>query len=320
MPSKTNVIEWSNAGPDDISWVHPDTEIRWGAAVIVHEYESAIFMRDGKIYDVLNPGRHTVDTQNLPLITAAYRLVVGFGETPFKAQVVFIAKKQFVGKFGVNTNVRLSPDNPFPIELQSHGSYFFRISDPVLLLTQFVGGVSAFSTQDVTSTLRALFNEKYIQELNRYSATDVYSKLEETSRKIKNSTVHDTFAQRGIELLDLKIEGVEIPLFKKLQEEDPKAGIALFTDLMKGHGGDYAKLVDTMKALGQNSSSGFLGALLAMPQLMPNVIQSMPHGTPQQSNSITNALRELKKSLDEGLITQEDYDKTKNRLLGGLQE
>lgn len=333
MSSKTNVIEWTNPGPDDIFWMHPNEEIRWGSAVIVNQYEAAIFMRDGKIYDVLSAGRHVVDTQNIPLLTNAFKLVMGYGETPFKAKIVYIALKQFVGKFGTSTNVKLSPKNPFPTELKTFGNYYYRVSEPILFLTQFVGGNSNFSTQDVTTTLRSLFTEQYIQELSKYSATDVYTKLEEISRKIKNSNVYDFFKQRGIELLELKIEGVELPLFKKIQEEDPKAGIALFTQLMDGQGGDYAKLVDSMKALGNSSAAGMIGAFIGVPQMLGSALQqSPPQNTAQSSNTVNNQpsqgtkktsvdkLRELKQMLDEKLISQDDYDKAKTAILGEFED
>ncbi len=62
------VIEWTNAGPDDILWRYPSEDITWGSQLIVHEYEVAVFFRDGKAYDVFNAGRHTLTTLNLPLL------------------------------------------------------------------------------------------------------------------------------------------------------------------------------------------------------------------------------------------------------------
>jgi len=47
-------------------------------------------VRDGKIYDVLPPRRHVLDTQNLPLLTRAFGFLAGYGETPFKAKVIFV--------------------------------------------------------------------------------------------------------------------------------------------------------------------------------------------------------------------------------------
>jgi membrane protease subunit (stomatin/prohibitin family) len=90
------VIEWQNAGSEDIVWRYPNEEITWGAQLIVNEYEVAVFFRDGKAYDVFGAGRHTLTTLNLPLITGLLTRLVGFGgNKPFKAAVIFISTKVF---------------------------------------------------------------------------------------------------------------------------------------------------------------------------------------------------------------------------------
>ena len=53
------IIEWKDPNPSDIIWQYPDENIMWGAQLIVHEMETAVFFRDGKAYDVFGPGRHT---------------------------------------------------------------------------------------------------------------------------------------------------------------------------------------------------------------------------------------------------------------------
>ena len=75
------VIEWVNAGPDDIIYKYPNEDITWGAQLVVHEYEMAVFFRDGKVYDVFNAGRHTLTTLNLPLLTSLLTRIAGFGAT-----------------------------------------------------------------------------------------------------------------------------------------------------------------------------------------------------------------------------------------------
>src|SRR6267143_1707616 len=87
------VIEWRGAGPDDIVWRYPVEEITNAAQLVVHEYETAVFLRDGKAYDVFPPGRHTLTTLNLPLITSAYRIFFG-GKTPFTATVIYVSTNQ----------------------------------------------------------------------------------------------------------------------------------------------------------------------------------------------------------------------------------
>jgi len=79
------VIEWKNPRPEDVVWRYPIEDITWGAQLIVREYEAAVFFRDGKAYDVFGPGRHTLTTLNLPLLTAVLSRIAGYRETPFKA-------------------------------------------------------------------------------------------------------------------------------------------------------------------------------------------------------------------------------------------
>jgi membrane protease subunit (stomatin/prohibitin family) len=322
--SKTNVIEWTNAGPDDILWVYPYEDIRWGSVVVVHEYETAVFMRDGKIYDVLNPGRHTITTQNIPLLTRAYRLVMGYGETPFKATIVFISLKQFRGRFGIGSRVRISPNALYTTELQAFGDYWFRVADPVLFLTQIAGAVKSLATQDVSNFIKSFLSELLIQELSKRSATDAYTNLEEVTRRIKADVVAEAFAQRGLELIDLKMGGVSLPLLEKMEKEDPTYGLPLLIAIQKGEEDQVlqiVKTVESMRALGKSPGAGIMGALFAIPQMLgaqpAQPVQPSQPVQPAQpaQKSFADRLRELKKMLDDGLITQEDYDRVKKQIL-----
>jgi len=113
------VIEWQNAGAEDIVWRYPTEDITWGAQLIVHEYELAVFFRDGKAYDIFNAGRHTLTTLNLPLLTSLLTRIAGFGgQKPFKAGVIFISTKVFAGKYGTRAQTtELAP-------LQVFGQFF----------------------------------------------------------------------------------------------------------------------------------------------------------------------------------------------------
>jgi len=322
--SKTNVIEWTNAGPDDILWVYPYEDIRWGSVVVVHEYETAVFMRDGKVYDVLNPGRHTITTQNIPLLTRAYRLVMGYGETPFKATIVFISLKQFRGRFGISSRVKISPNALYTTELQAFGDYWFRVADPVLFLTQIAGAVKSLTTQDVSNFIRSFLSELLMQELSKRSATDVYTNLEEVTRRIKADVVAEAFAQRGLELIDLKMGGVSLPLLEKMEKEDPTYGLPLLIAIQKGEEDQVlqiVKTVESMRALGKSPGAGIMGALFAIPQMLgAQPVQPAQPSQPAQptqptQKSYADRLRELKKMLDDGLITQEDYDRVKKQIL-----
>jgi membrane protease subunit (stomatin/prohibitin family) len=194
------VIEWKTVGPEDIVWKYPVEEISWGAQLIVHEYEAAVFFRDGKAYDVFGPGRHTITTMNVPLLRSAFKLF--YGETPFKATVIFVSTKQFAGKWGAKAQTtELAP-------LLVHGTFWFKISDPSLFVNEVVGGKGAYTTSEVNEFLRGFINEKTIDELSRYDLTTVFTKLDETSTIVKTN-IGEALKRVGTDLVDLKFEGID---------------------------------------------------------------------------------------------------------------
>lgn len=196
------IIEWVNPGPDDIVWLYPNENITWGTQLIVHEMEAAVFFRDGKAYDVFGPGRHTVTTLNIPLLTRILRTLAGFSETPFKSRVIFVSIKEFPGKFGARAQTtELAP-------LMVHGTYWFKVADPTLFITEIVGGQDAFTTSSVNEFLKGFLNEKIIDELSKYSLEQVYTKLNETSVVVKTH-LQDAFSRVGAALIDLRFEGID---------------------------------------------------------------------------------------------------------------
>jgi membrane protease subunit (stomatin/prohibitin family) len=197
------VIEWTNVGSEAIVWRYPNEEITWGAQLIVKEYEMAVFFRDGKAYDVFGPGRHTLTTLNLPILTSLLTRLAGFGgNKPFKATVLFISTKVFAGKWGTRAQTtELAP-------LQVYGQFWFKVGDASLFVNEVVGGQSAYTTEQVNSFLRGFLNEKIIDELSHYDLITVFTRLDETSVIVKNTLI-DYFKRVGIELTDLRFEGVD---------------------------------------------------------------------------------------------------------------
>lgn len=169
---------------------------------MVHEYEAAVFFRDGKAYDVFRAGRHVLTTANLPLITRILSAMAGFDRVPFRASVIFISLKQFLGRFGAQGQTKeLAP-------LKFYGSFWFRVEDPNLFVNEVVGGQSLYTTEGLQSFLRGYFNERLIDTLSQYSLAEVYGKLDETSLLTK-SILFEALSRIGLELIDLKFEGID---------------------------------------------------------------------------------------------------------------
>ncbi|MEM3018936.1 MAG: SPFH domain-containing protein [Candidatus Bathyarchaeia archaeon] len=196
------VIEWVNPSGEDVVWRYPIEDITWGAQLIVHEMETAVFFRDGKVYEVFGPGRHTLTTQNLPLLTGVLSRIAGFERNPFKCMVIYVSMRRFAGKFGGRTQtVEIAP-------LMFHGSYWFQIRDPSLFVMEVVGRQSLFTTTDVNEYIRGYINEATLKQLSTYSIFNVFTNLPTVSSEVK-VRIAEEFTRFGMELTDLRFEGVD---------------------------------------------------------------------------------------------------------------
>jgi membrane protease subunit (stomatin/prohibitin family) len=250
------VIEWKTAGSEDIVWRYPNEDITWGAQLIVHEYEMAVFFRDGKAYDVFGPGRHTLTTLNLPILTRLLTLVAGYGERPFKAAVIYISTKVFAGKFGTSAQTtELAP-------LKVFGGFWFKIEDAQLFVNEVVGGQNAYATADVNNFLRGYLNEKIIDELSHYDLITVFTRLDETSVIVKNSLT-DYFKRLGVELTDLRFEGIDTTPEYRERLFWLKTGRTAPEEVLR---------METMKSaaesLGKSSGAGLGTGMVLIPQIM----------------------------------------------------
>src|SRR5713101_2949672 len=172
------VIEWRGAAEDAIVFRYPVESIQWGAQLVVHEYEVAVFLKDGKAYDVFPAGRHTLTTLNLPLISRAYGVFFG-GKTPFTAIVIYVSTKQFAGKWGAKAQTtELAP-------LMVHGTAWFRIKDPNLFVNEVVGGQGAYNTGQVDDFIRGFINERVIDVISKYDLATAFTQLDKASTDVK---------------------------------------------------------------------------------------------------------------------------------------
>lgn len=256
------VIEWVGPRDADIVLRYPIEEIAWGDNLVVHEYEAAVFFRDGKAYDVFRAGRHVLSTLNLPLLTKIFSKIAGFDKVPFRSTVIFISLKQFQGKFGAQGQTReLAP-------LKFYGGFWFRVEEPNLFVNEIVGGQSSFTTDKLQEFLRGYFNERLIDTLSQHSLVEVYGKLDETSLLSKN-LLFDAFSRIGLELMEVKFEGIDTT---------PEFRDRLFY-LRTGVGAaDYLRMETVQKSAESLSKGGGGAAIGAGAVILPQVLQQPVQG------------------------------------------
>ena len=215
MSQFMEVIEWFDATGEEIVHRIPEGgsgETKFGAQLVVRENQAAIFFRDGKALDVLGPGRHTLSTLNLPILTKVLSLPWGF-TSPFRCEVLFVNLKVFTSlRWGTKDPVVFKDSELGLIRLRAFGAFTMQVKQPLLFINTIVGTQGQFDTTHVEDYLR----EVIVSRLNDFlgEAVDTILKLpkqyDEMGVAVKTLLAED-FRKYGIELVDFFINRITPP-------------------------------------------------------------------------------------------------------------
>jgi membrane protease subunit (stomatin/prohibitin family) len=187
-------------------------DFKVGSQLIVRENQWAVFFRDGKAYDVFGPGRHTLATQNIPLLTAALTLPL-FGDSPFRSEVYFVSQRTFTDlKWGTAEPI-LFRDSEFKmIRLRSNGIYTIQITDPKLFVLKIVGTRSIFTNTQIEDFMRGVIVGRLADILGEHldSVLDLPRYFDELGAGLK-ARIKDDFAQYGLAIVDFIINAISPP-------------------------------------------------------------------------------------------------------------
>ncbi|MEP0775111.1 MAG: SPFH domain-containing protein [Acidobacteriota bacterium] len=206
-------------------------EIKLGAQLIVHQAQEAVFYRDGRALDVFPPGRHTLTTQNIPLLTKALSLPFGF-TSPFRVQVVFVSRRTFLDqKWGTREPVVFRDRELGVVRLRAFGSYAYRISDSRTFVNTVVGSLGQFDTQRLEDFYRDVIISRLNDVLgeNLSSILDLPALYDELGGLVRARLVED-FGKYGADLSDFYITSITPPE-EVLARLDERAGMGAVGNL-----------------------------------------------------------------------------------------
>ena len=326
MPWK--VIEYQNiAGDEIVARIPPQgtAELVSGSQLIVQEGQHATFFHDGKPADSFRAGRYSLSTQNLPVLGQLMKIAT-LGRSPFRSYVYFVALKTFTDLGWGTPSPILFRDKEFRmVNLRAHGTFAVRVSSPNVFMHTLVGTQGVETTYSVEEYFRKIIVSRLTQTLPEVLTTvaDLPQHYSEIAARVKKG-VHSDFDQYGLELVDLVIEAITLP--DEVQKAiDRAAGTRA---IMEEEVGKYERVAraDALRDAAQQPGgaaegittglgigAGFGIAKEMISEVGPTKASDQP--AKPTGEQVKNKLKELKAMLDDELITQEDFDTQKKRLL-----
>mgnify|MGYP002631583194 CR=1 FL=1 len=247
------IIEWQDDTRETISWRYPDEDkaIKNGAQLIVRESQTVQFVYLGEFGDSFGPGKHSLDTENIPVLTRMKSWKFGF-ESPFKADVYFVNTRLFTGLKWGTTNPIMMRDEDFGIvRARAFGTYDFRVSNVPLFLKEVAGSDHNFRVEEFEDTMRSRIISVFSEALasSNVPVLDVatrYSELGDALLPLINPVISSKY---GIEVTSFIVENVSVP--KEVEEAiDKRSSMAAVGNL-----NDYIKF-QMAQGMGHPSGGG----------------------------------------------------------------
>jgi membrane protease subunit (stomatin/prohibitin family) len=324
-----DVIEWTEPNDGTLAWRFPmaGNEIQYGGSLTVRESQAAVFVNEGKIADVFGPGRYTLTTNTLPVLTYLQNWDKLF-QSPFKSDVYFFSTRQQVDqRWGTTQPVTIRDKDFGAVRLRAFGNYSYRIADARVFYTEISGTRDRYTLADLDGQLRALM----LQHISDAVAASGIAFLDLAANQVEFATQLQLAATPAFEKFGLKLEGVTVQnlsLPEDLQKIlDQKIGMGMV-------GGDMGKFMQYQTAqsmpkfaegAGQGGIVGDamgLGAGVALGQVMAQQLSQGLQGAaaaasvkPDEVMATIEKLGELKAK---GLLTAEEFDAKKAELLKKL--
>ncbi len=321
-----DILQWTEDSDGTLAWRFPmaDMEIQTGASLTVRESQLALFVDEGKVADLFQPGRHTLNTQTLPVLTYLKNWDKLF-ESPFKSDVYFFSTRlQLDRKWGTPNPITIRDKEFGIVRLRAFGIYSYRVTDPKKFYTEVSGTRETYTVDDLDGQLRNtligsmtdLFAESGVPFL------DMAANQDEFGSRLKEKML-PVFDRYGLVLDNLVVQNVSLP--EELQKVlDQRIGMNMVGDLGKYTQYQTANAIPIAAANegGVAGAGAGLGAGIAMGQAMASAMtQTTATATTQSAQAaedIPALLEKLHELMTKGILSQEEFEAKKAELLKKL--
>lgn len=210
------VVKYDGA-PDVLVWKYPNSELGRWTQLIVNQSQEALLFKGGEALDLFGPGRHTLKTENIPILSSLINLPFG-GDSPFTAEIWYVNKLNKLDvKWGTPTPIQVQePKYQTFISVRAFGQFGIQIEDTRKFLQKLVGTLPRLTQDELVNYFRGilLMNIKEILAaylvLKKISLFDLHAYASEIAAALEEK-IRPTFREHGLQLFNFTIDSINIP-------------------------------------------------------------------------------------------------------------
>ncbi len=279
------VLEWFDDTGREVAHRLPQEgsgEIKFGAQCIVRDSQAAVFYSSGKACDALGPGRHSMSTLNVPILTKVLALPWGM-KSPFRAECYFVNLKTFTNlRWGTRDPVAFRDTELGLVRLRAHGIFNIQVVQPVLFINKLVGTQASYNIDSLEQYISAVIVSRLNDHLGEHLDTllNLPSRYDELGAGLAERLEED-LGHYGLALKELYINAITPPA-EVQQAIDDRSRLAAVGDRLQ----DLMQLKMAMALENASHGGGAMegGIGMGMGMLVPGLLGGMGMGaigTPQ---------------------------------------
>ena len=210
-----DIVEWVDDSRHTLVWRFPRyrNQIKQGAKLIVRPGQEAIFVSQGRLADVFEPGTHELTTGNLPILSTLMGWPYGF-DSPIKSEVYFVSTRQITDlKWGTPNPVILRDPDFGPLRMRAFGTYTLLAANPATLLEELVGTDGSFEADEVTELLRSMIVESFARVIGELGipALDLAANYPTVAARVREDVAARIDDEYGLEVPQLMLVNLSLP-------------------------------------------------------------------------------------------------------------
>jgi len=333
-----DILQWTEDQDGVLAWRFPmqEMEIQNGASLTVRDSQLAVFVNEGTVADVFNPGMYKLTTQTLPVLTYLKNWDKLF-ESPFKSDLYFYSTRvQLDRKWGTPNPITIRDKDFGIVRLRAFGIYSYHIVDPKVFYQKISGTRDTYTRDELEGQLRNtviasmtdLFGESGTPFIDMAANQDEFGKA-------MRAKMEPVFADFGLALDSMIVQNISLP--EELQKIlDQRIGMNMIGDMNKFTQYQVANSIPLaaqneggMAGLGAGLGAG-VGFGQVMGQAMAGAMQPMQQQAPAAAapaaaavaavspDDVVATLEKLHGLVEKGILSKEEFEAKKADLLKKL--